>query len=295
MHYAHEREVVLAAMQAATKVIAEHYQNYSGASSTSKGGHPLNLVTESDVAVEQGLIAALWDAFPHDSILGEESGSITNPALPAPSTPPRRQWVIDPICGTRNFAHGLPSVATNVALLIDRQPVLAVVGISPARHRDLLWAERGQGAYARLGDGSDSRLQASAATKIVQVDIGYALISRQSAPIAAILAALVASADYPVRVVGSSAALAYQACGDLAAGLFQQSRPWDVIAGCLLCEEAGALVTDFDGAPWDPFGSTFLTCSDATLQRRLLDIIAQSSSLLPALAAFSHRPANLSE
>jgi myo-inositol-1(or 4)-monophosphatase len=289
--YEREREIALAAAREANHSVRTLHGQ--GASATSKGGHPLNLVTEVDVAVEQGILRRLREAFPADGFLAEESGEQPpREGSPEGRATPRR-WVIDPICGTRNFTYRLPSVATNIALLqrvprpgggsIERA-VLGVVAISPGG--DLLWAVAGEGAYARMADGSDTRLQVSAASHMVNVDYGYALISGKSSYIAAIAALLVRSATVPLRNIGSSASLAYQALGSLAGNLFQQSKPWDVTAGCLLCQEAGALVTDFTGRPWDPFGDTFLVASDQQTYDLIREAIDAAPALQPALDAW---------
>jgi myo-inositol-1(or 4)-monophosphatase len=282
--YEREREVALAAAQEANLAVrALHSQ---GSTAASKGGHPLNLVTESDVAVEESIVRALSTAFPADGFLAEESGE----------QPPRgrgrgRRWVIDPICGTRNFTYRLPSVATNIALLEeDGRAVVSVVAISPGG--ELLWAVAGEGAYSRHGDGSDTRLRVTAASHMVNIDYGYALISGQSSYIAAIAALLVRAAQVPLRSMGSSAALAYQALGSLAGNVFQQSKPWDITAGCLLCQEAGALVTDFEGRAWHPFGDTFLVASDESIHALLREAVEAAPALQPALDGWNAARAN---
>ena len=89
--------------------------------------------------------------------------------------------------------------------------------------------------------------------------------------------------------MGSSAALAYQAQGLLAGNIFQQSKPWDITAGCLLCQEAGALVTDFEGGPWHPFGQTFLVASDRPTQAAIRAALDGAPQIQPALDAWYDR------
>ena len=275
--YENEREVALRAVREANAMVRAGHAR--GAVAATKGDHPLNLVTETDVAVEEVLIERLSQAFPDDAVLGEESGDVA-PRLAGGS----RRWIIDPICGTRNFTYRLPSVATNIALLDGERPVLGVVALSPGGAT--LWAVAGEGAYERGSDGSDTRLQASGASRIINVDYGYALISGKSSFIASLAALLARASTHPVRSMGSSAALAYQAQGLLAGNIFQQSKPWDVTAGCLLCQEAGALVTDFDGQPWHPFGQTFLVASDLATQELLRSALRGAPVLEPLLDAW---------
>ncbi len=278
--YEQEREVALATAREANLLIQAVHTR--GAAAAMKDGHPLNLVTATDVAVEKMIIERLSSAFPGDEFLGEESGAI------APSSGRQgsaaRRWIIDPLCGTRNFAYRLPAVATNIALLERDKPVLGVVAVSPGS--DLVWAVADHGAYARQDDGSDLRLQVSAASHMVNIDFGYALYSGQSSYIAAIAALIVRSSRVPLRAMGSSAPLALQAQGLLAGNLFQQSKPWDITAGCLLCQEAGAIVTDFTGGPWHPFGPTFLVASDQATYDLLRAAITGAPAIQTLLEAW---------
>src|SRR5207237_1195076 len=120
MMYEQEREVALAAARAANMTIRAAHG--SGAAAAMKDGHPLNLVTATDVAVEKAIIQTIAAAFPDDGFLAEESGETA-----ASGAGHGRRWVIDPLCGTRNFTYRLPSVATNIALLEGDRPVLGVV------------------------------------------------------------------------------------------------------------------------------------------------------------------------
>ncbi|MCB0240819.1 MAG: inositol monophosphatase, partial [Anaerolineae bacterium] len=86
---------------------------------------------------ERLIIDALRREYPDHAIYGEESGDVL------PSSGP--VWVIDPLDGTTNFAHGFPVFSVSIALLVDSQPVLGVIR-DPLRD-DSFWAERGQGAW----------------------------------------------------------------------------------------------------------------------------------------------------
>jgi len=276
--YEREREVALAAAREANAVVRQAHNH--GAAASTKDGHPLNLVTETDVAVEALLIERLSAAFPGDGFLGEESGN----SDPVAGQASGRRWVIDPICGTRNFTYRMPSVATNIALLDGERPVLAVVALSPGG--DLLWAVAGEGAYARQADHTDTPIKVSGSSHMVNIDFGFALLSGDSTHIAAVTALLARLGRFPLRAIGSSASLAYQAQGLLAGNLFRGSKPWDVIAGCLLCQEAGALVTDFQGLPWRPFGESFLVASDAQTHGLIRQAIADAPMVEPILDAW---------
>ena len=101
----------------------------------------LTPVTDADRGAEEALRATLADARPDDAVFGEEFGGTT--------TLSGRQWVIDPIDGTKNFVRGVPVWCTLIALLDDGVPVVGVVS-APALARRW-WAGHGQGAFGSFG------------------------------------------------------------------------------------------------------------------------------------------------
>jgi histidinol-phosphatase len=101
----------------------------------------LTPVSDADHAVETGLRETLARTRPDDSVLGEEFGGST--------TLTGRQWIIDPIDGTKNFVRGVPVWASLIALLIDGVPQVGVVS-APALHRRW-WASSGVGAFVAVG------------------------------------------------------------------------------------------------------------------------------------------------
>src|SRR5687768_689403 len=99
----------------------------------------IDLVTEVDLECERMCRAVLGDRFPDHDILAEELSQ--SPTQRASS---RHRWVLDPVDGTTNFAHGLPVFCASLALEIDGE--LAVVAIYDPNRRELFTAERGKGA-----------------------------------------------------------------------------------------------------------------------------------------------------
>ena len=101
---------------------------------------PIDLVTAADIAVEQSFRKLIADRFPSHAVLGEEAGAGRGTPVAA-----RWRWIIDPLDGTTNFAHGLPFFCVSIALEVDRQTELAVV-YDPIGE-ELFSAERGRGAW----------------------------------------------------------------------------------------------------------------------------------------------------
>ena len=123
----------------------------------------LTPVSDADRAVEASLGAQLGQARPHDALLGEEFG------LRGDSS---RQWVIDPIDGTKNYVRGVPVWATLLALLDGGEPVLGVVS-APALGRRW-WAARGTGAWVVAGDGTPRRCSVSRVASLTDASLSYA-------------------------------------------------------------------------------------------------------------------------
>jgi myo-inositol-1(or 4)-monophosphatase len=210
----------------------------------------IDLVTEVDVAVERMCRDRLRERFPYHRILAEElpDGGALGPIDAADDPAARAEggrhcWVLDPIDGTSNYAHGIPIFSISFGLEIDGVVQLGVV-YDPTR-RELFTAERGQGAFL-----NGQRLRVS--TPAVLVDsmlltgFPYA-VEREADRLAALFGAFVKRAR-AVRRLGSAALdLCYVAAGR-AEGFYEQGlKPWDIAAGSLIVEEAGGLVTGSDG------------------------------------------------
>lgn len=222
---------------------------------------PIDLVTEADLAVEQELRALIGARFPSHAILAEEGA-----ATDAPSGAAR--WIIDPLDGTTNFAHGLALFCVSIALEIEGRMELGVVYDPIAE--ELFTAERGQGAR-RNGEplavsGCDQLIDALLCTgfpytiredRAAQVDVFSAFLGRARA----------------VRRLGSAALdLCYVAAGRLDGFWEERLHPWDVAAGALIVEEAGGLVSNYAGATLE-LGRGQIVASTPALHPELLAVL----------------------
>src|ERR1700727_1632576 len=127
----------------------------------------LTPVSDADHAVETGLRETLARIRPDDSILGEEFGGATTLA--------GRQWIIDPIDGTKNFVRGVPVWASLVALLDDGVPQVGVVS-APALHRRW-WASARAGAFVAVGDTAVRRLSVSSVAQLNSASLSFSSLS----------------------------------------------------------------------------------------------------------------------
>jgi myo-inositol-1(or 4)-monophosphatase len=198
---------------------------------------PNDFVTEVDHAAEAAIIDTLLAAYPGHAILAEESGSTRG------ARDSEYVWIIDPLDGTMNFIHGLPTYAVSIGLAYRGQVQQAVV-YDPARN-DLFYATKGRGAYL-----NDKRLRVSKRTRMAEALIGTGFPFRKGDDLGQYLRMMetVMKVCAGMRRPGAAALdLCYVAAGWYD-GFFETGlSPWDVAAGSLLVTEAGGLVGNFTG------------------------------------------------
>jgi myo-inositol-1(or 4)-monophosphatase len=194
-----------------------------------------SIVTVTDLRSQQEVIRIIRRAFPHDLIVGEEG---TDGTGPSPS-----RWYVDPLDGTTNFAHRLPFYCVSIAYC-DAHGIATGVIYDPERN-EMFTAVRDGGATLNgrpIMVSANTRLRSSLLSTQVQSDDAKVL-DRYTSRLRTFLGAARA-----VRSLGAPAlALAYVACGRLDAFFEDDMSPWDTLAGALLVEEAGGLVTTFAG------------------------------------------------
>ena len=219
-----------------------HRQYFRSGLAVHKKGR-IDLVTAADLAAEELFRELIASRFPSHAVIGEE-------AAPAPELRERPvQWIIDPVDGTTNFAHGLALFSVSIALRIDG--VLQAGVVYDPIAEELFTAERGFGA--RL---NGQPLRVSGATALVDgvLCTGFPYTVREERRRQVDVFAAFLDEARAVRRLGSAALdLAYVAAGRLDGFWEERLQPWDMAAGVLLVEEAGGTVTDMDGGPLDVF------------------------------------------
>lgn len=224
----------------------------------------LDFATETDVAVERLLIERLSAAFPGYGVLGEETGLHgSHDAF----------WVLDPICGTTNYAIGLPTYNVNVALVEDGHVTSGVL-LEPAQDR-LYWAERGIGAYGSDSSGAARRpLRVSDRSGTISVDYGHRTATGEVDVMLGLMSRVLKERLWNVRVLAASVVLAYVADGRLAAHVVESINAWDMCAGALIAQEAGAILTDFQGRAWRWDTTALICAATPAIHRTLLKLLA---------------------
>jgi myo-inositol-1(or 4)-monophosphatase len=213
----------------------------------------IDLVTAADLASEEAFRTLIEQRFPAHVVIGEE-------AAPAPALRARPlQWIIDPVDGTTNFAHGLALFSVSIALRIDG--VIEVGVVYDPIGEELFTAERGFGA--RL---NGQPLRVSRATELVDgvLCTGFPYTVREERRRQVDVFAAFLDEARAVRRLGSAALdLAYVAAGRLDGFWEERLQAWDMAAGVLLVEEAGGTVSDMDGGPLDVFAGHVIATNGA--------------------------------
>ena len=209
----------------------------------------LTPVTDADEAVEAELRTALAGARPGDTIFGEEQGG--TPTLSG------RQWVIDPIDGTKNFVRGVPVWASLIALLEDGVPTVGVIS-APALNRRW-WAALGTGAYASVGGGEPRRLSVSAVGDLGSASLSFSSLSGWADLGLREKFVALTDAVWRVRAYGDffSYCLVAEGAVDIAAE--PEVKLWDLAPLDILVREAGGAFTSLGGRPGPHGGSAVAT------------------------------------
>ena len=232
------KEVLISATMEAGKII-HHY--FNGVFKIDHKDGINNLVTEVDKLAEDKIIKIIKASFPDHAILSEEVG-----ALPKPS---EYQWIIDPIDGTVNFAHGIPLCCVSIGLLYNNEVILGAV-YNPMMN-ELFFAERGKGATL---NGEPIKVSKKSDFKKACLVTGfpYNWPKNKEHPIKVFERLILEG--LPIRRLGSAAIdLCWVACGRFDGFWEYNLSAWDVAAGYLIVSEAGGRVTDFMGVPYDVF------------------------------------------
>ncbi len=231
------KSTAIAAAHAAGDVLRKYYTQHLDIKTKS---NPFDLVTQADLQADHAATALIAEKFPDHAFWTEETGhNGSNSAY---------TWLLDPLDGTTNFVHRVPHFAVALALLHNRQPILAVT-FDPIRD-ELFFAEKGRGCTL-----NDAPITVSAVEKP-----SGALVATGFAPLRDYGDAgkenlqrihTMLNETHGVRDSGSAALnMAYVAAGRLDVYWTLRLSPWDWVGGALMVEEAGGKVSDFDGSPW---------------------------------------------
>lgn len=226
---------------------------------------PTDMVTEMDRASETLIVAGIRSHRPDDGIVGEEGADVPGSS--------GVRWLVDPIDGTTNYLYGHPGFAVSIAAEIESEVVMGVV--HDVLHRDVFCATKGRGA-TRNGETIRASRQHDVADALVGTGFSYEPERRRRQ--ADVLTRVLPRVRDIRRMGAASVDLCSVACGRLDAYYERGLGPWDLAAGVLIAQEAGAIVGDLRGGPAS--GAFVLAAAPEVFQplRTLLDAAGAESA-----------------
>ena len=214
---------------------------------TKKGD--IDLVTEADLESEKVILEMIRQKFPDDSILSEEAGEHSKQS--------DRTWIIDPLDGTTNFAHGFPFFAISIALQIKNEIVVGVV-YNPVMN-EYFEASRGAGTFFNKKPVKVSHTS-ELGESLLATGFPYDIHDHPQVVMELFEKMLVRAQG--VRRPGSAAIdLCYVASGRFDGFWEQGLKPWDTAAGVVIVEEAGGKLSTFERNDYDPFKKTIVAAN----------------------------------
>ncbi len=231
----------------------------------------IDLVTEVDRTCERAILEILRARFPDHDVVTEESH--------IERTGSRYVWFVDPLDGTTNFAHSYPFFCTSIALTVDGEVVAGAV--YDCVKNELFSAERGGGAHLngrRLSVTARDELLTALLVTGFPYDLRDDLVSKLG-----VFNRFMGEARAIRRDGAAALDLSYVAAGRVDGFWEELLQPWDLMAGRLMVEEAGGVVTRFDGTSLGLRADEIVAANPA-LHRRMLAILRQHREAAPALS-----------
>ena len=221
----------------------------------------VNLVTDADRQAEQAVVDTILSRYPEHRILAEEGGQRRGGASPF-------QWIIDPLDGTTNFAHGYPAYCVSIGVEYQGQGLLGVV-LDPTRN-ELFVGEAGRGATL---NGNRVRVSETPTLNTALLVTGFAYDIRNTPHNNLNYFTRFALKAQGIRRTGTAALdLCYVACGRFDGFWELKLQPWDMAAGAVVLQEAGGRVSDFKGENLSIYGRE-LVSSNGLIHEDMLYVL----------------------
>ncbi|XP_063614982.1 inositol monophosphatase 1-like isoform X2 [Penaeus indicus] len=258
-------DVALDLVKQAGKVVREAIKKKKNIETKSSA---VDLVTESDKAVEKMLISGLSEAFPDHKFIGEESVSAGQKCVLTDEP----TWIIDPIDGTMNFVHSFPYTCISVGLWVKKAALVGIV-YNPVLEQ-MFTAIKGQGAFLN-GEKISVSGETELGKALVFSEMGTSLDPEKVNTVLTNITNLMPKV-HGCRAMGSSALhSAYVAMGAADVSYTFGVHCWDTAAGSLLVKEAGGIVIDTEGGPFDIMRRRVLCASSPELAEKISKLLKQ--------------------
>jgi len=229
----------------------------------SRKSNSIDLVTEADRESEAAIIEVIHRAFPTHAFLGEESGASLHKS--------DHQWIVDPLDGTTNFAHGFPQFCVSIAYQHRGRTEFGV--IYDALKKECFIAQRSRGATL---NGKPIRVSTTDSLSTSLLATGFPYDRRERRRFYLCFWEAFMMRTQGVRRTGAAALdLAYVAAGRTEGFWEFGLKAWDVAAGSLIVEEAGGRVTNMDGSALDVHGAN-IVASNRRVHQEMIATIAET-------------------
>jgi myo-inositol-1(or 4)-monophosphatase len=249
------------AIKAAAEAAEIHKRYFNNNVNVRAKSSHFDLITRADLEAEQAIARIIKNEFPDHNIIGEEN------QYEQTSSP--YSWIIDPLDGTNNFAHGLPIFSVSIALAKDNEAIIGLV-LDPMRN-ELFKAVKGEGAFLhnkKINPSKNKTLKQSLLITGFYYDRSQAMKRTLDD-----IYHFFSEGIIGLRRLGSAALdLCYVACGR-ADGFWEFFlNPWDFAAGALILREAGGQITNFNGKDIG-IDSTSIVASNGCIHDQMLEVL----------------------
>ena len=233
------KETLINATEAGARVLLHYFNNKNLLISNKEGIN--NLVTEADHASERAIIDTIQESFPDHFILSEEAGEMIMDS--------EYKWIIDPIDGTVNYAHGIPLCCVSIG--VEHNGVMVMGSVYNPFMKEFFFAEKGKGSIL-----NGELIQVTSQTEVVKsclvTGFPYTYLDMPNGPLDCFERFI--RNGVPVRRLGSAALdLCWVAAGRFDGFYEHKLEAWDSAAGFLIVEEAGGKITDYKGNYYSPY------------------------------------------
>ncbi|XP_003976933.2 inositol monophosphatase 1-like isoform X2 [Takifugu rubripes] len=224
---------------------------------------PVDLVTETDQRVEQLIISSIKEKFPTHSFIGEESVAAGAPSVLTDNP----TWIIDPIDGTTNFVHRFPFVSVSVGFAVKKEIEFGIV-YSCAEDK-MYTARRGGGAFCN-GEPINVSQQEDISQSLVLTEMGFKKNPEHFKTMLRNINAILTIPVHGIRCPGSAAInMCLVACGSADAYYHMGIHCWDMAGGAVIVTEAGGVVMDVSGGPFDLMSRRLIVASSRKIAERI--------------------------
>ncbi|TMS09268.1 inositol monophosphatase 2 [Larimichthys crocea] len=230
---------------------------------------PVDLVTETDQKVEQLIISSIKEKYPTHSFIGEESVAAGAPSVLTDNP----TWIIDPIDGTTNFVHRFPFVSVSIGFTVKKEIEFGIV--YSCIEDKMYTARKGKGAFCN-GVPIKVSGQEDISQSMVLTEMNFKKDPEQFKTMMANMRTILTIPVHGIRSPGSAAVnMCLVACGSADAYYHMGIHCWDMAGGAAIVTEAGGVIMDISGGPFDLMSRRLIVASSRVIAERIAKEITE--------------------